>query len=347
MILFDHDSADNYTEEVAPWLRSGFVSIRNVSELVANPHITSRTPAYWRVMHMKRQQEMLCMKWGLEHGYDYHISVDMDEYMFPLRTPQNHSLVDIIDRIFNKRKVGVVPISKMTFNPSPHLLEPIDLLTIEAYQTRYPHVREINYYMTVQPKVIYWLSRYKNDNKSMEFLLSCCGFHGCEVNFENKPVCRELVKSVGRNFGWMGGSSFVKIGMVHGLQLNHYTRSLEKFALKQKTWQTAASRGENKYEIAGYLHRTYGWTHDDSAARLSCAVRREIARATGSSEPYVRPGEDWYRNPEFGRVIKDPSRRGRGNGRLHVTPPEHPYHYGKVQQEYILHQGQHQSSIGG
>ena len=94
MILFDHDSLDNFTAEVAPWVTSGFVSLRDSSELIiGNGNINDATKPYWKVMNMKKRQEMLCMLWGMENNYDYHISVDIDEYLFTERKGQKKQLL--------------------------------------------------------------------------------------------------------------------------------------------------------------------------------------------------------------------------------------------------------------
>jgi hypothetical protein len=232
MILFNHDSTDDFTPEIEPWLSSGFIEIRNTSELLKNPHITEKTEPYWRVMHMKKEQERLCMLWGIKNNYDYQISLDIDEYLFSKedeKTPKLN-LVDQIDDWFDIRQMpttGVMYIYKASFSPSPHLLEPIDLLTIEAYQTRYPMIGNVNHYMSVQPKVIYRITNPVYTPKTTEFLLKCCGFHGCETNFESRAYCKEAAKSVGRVFGF-NGNGFDKDAIGHGLQLNHYARSLEK-----------------------------------------------------------------------------------------------------------------------
>ena len=45
--------------------------------------------------------------------------------------------------------LGVMMIPKYQFPPTPHILEPINLLTIEAFQTRMPGENKMNYYTTV------------------------------------------------------------------------------------------------------------------------------------------------------------------------------------------------------
>jgi hypothetical protein len=60
-----------------------------------------------------------------------------------------------------------------------------------------------------------------------------------------------------------------KKGANHGLQIMHYSRSLEKFALKSKTWVTAT--GENgaassNYHLGHFLERQIGTSFDNRAA---------------------------------------------------------------------------------
>lgn len=350
MLLFDHFSIDNSTAEIKPWVEAGFVTVQSAQVLLDNNiEINNKTSTYWRVMALKKRQERMCMQWGLTHGYKYHITVDIDEYLFPI--DETVSLPDAIDEWFHSfPKLSVMYISKYNFNPSPHLLEPIDLLTIEAYQTRYPNLGAVNYYMTVQPKVIYKLNGTDYSNSTIAYLTNCCGFHGCEPRKRHHTYddvdCKQLLETEGPRFSYHKGSrTFTKSSPDQRLRINHYARSIEKFALKQRTWETASQDSQNSYDVMSYMHRTYGWTHDDTAAmRYSCAVRKELTQTiTGDANVkghYLRPGGDWLRNPEFGRVISDPRKRGRGNGRLHVHPPSNPhrYHHASKQLESIRQQ---------
>ena len=55
----------------------------------------------------------------------------------------------------------------------------------------------------------------------------------------------------------------------HGLQIMHYSRSLEKFALKSKTWVTATGENgasSNNYHLGHFLERQVGTTFDNRAA---------------------------------------------------------------------------------
>jgi hypothetical protein len=176
------------------------------------------------------------MQWGIANNYSYHISIDIDEYMYPIDS-SSPTLADAIDVWFKQfLHVGVMYVFKYGFNPSPHILEPIDLLTIEAFQTRYTANGEVNYYMSVQPKVIYKLAGDGYNNDTIAFLQQCCGFHGCEYRKQN-PTCLSLISEQGPRFNFDKRSKrFAKMSPDVMIRINHYARSFEKYTLKAKTW---------------------------------------------------------------------------------------------------------------
>ena len=91
-----------------------------------------------------------------------------------------------------------------------------------------------------------------------------------------------------------------------------YARSLEKYSLKQKTWNTAGS--DRNYDVYNFLDRTSGFTFDNSAVVWGCSLRETLRNRT-KEQDYIRPGDFWYRNPEFGKTVSDPNKRGRyGSG---------------------------------
>lgn len=110
-----------------------------------------------------------------------------------------------------------------------------------------------------------------------------------------------------------------------------YARSLEKYSMKQQSWQTAGSNRD--YDMFNFLDRTPGFIYDDSALSWTCQLRDLLRERTGE-EHYVRPG-DWYRNPEFGRTVEEPLKRGRfgaGYGKV-LNPHEmNPYPPGETYQ---------------
>lgn len=110
--------------------------------------------------------------------------------------------------------------------------------------------------------------------------------------------------------------------------LFHYGRSLEKFGLKSKTWKTSDG-ADTGYNVNYFLDRNVGWKYDSRALRYSCQLREHLARMTGE-KVYYRPGDFWYRNPEFGRAMNDPGKGRRGGGPVEAgfqIPYKNPYHY--------------------
>jgi hypothetical protein len=108
---------------------------------------------------------------------------------------------------------------------------------------------------------------------------------------------------------------------------------LEKYMSKQKTWSTASGSSAKGYSIENYMDRTFGFTFDDVALKYGCQVRELLRNRTGEVD-YIRPG-DWFRNPEFGRAVIDPQKRGRhgaGHGKYLGPEDMNPYPAGKTYQ---------------
>ncbi len=78
--------------------------------------------------------------------------------------------------------------------------------------------------------------------------------------------------------------------------------------MKQQTWNTAGSNRD--YDLYTFLYRTLGFTFDNSATAWTCQLRALLYNRTGV-EHYIRPGDSWYRNPEFGKAVEDGLKRGR------------------------------------
>ena len=115
----------------------------------------------------------------------------------------------------------------------------------------------------------------------------------------------------------------------------HYARTLEKYALKQRTWETASAESHHGYSVSNYLERAFGFEFDNRAVVHGCALRALLAQRTGE-ESYLRPGDFWYRNPEFGKVVGDPSKRGRnggGFGKVLMANEWNPYPLGDTYQK--------------
>ena len=80
-------------------------------------------------------------------------------------------------------------------------------------------------------------------------------------------------------------------------EIFHYSRSLEKFAIKGRTWKTASGEvrpGESdaqaakSYDIPKFLSRNVGWFHDNSAVRFGCQLREHIKKVSNVSTAYLR-----------------------------------------------------------
>lgn len=193
---------------------------------------------------------------------------------------------------------------------------------------------KMNYYTSVAAKCGYQLTSPDYQNETSAYIAKCCHFHGCqELDFStDNDVCKRKHAELSYIIAGKGKK------WLETLVINHYSRSLEKYALKQKTWKT--STGEHKkgqtseqaassYDIPKFLARSVGSHFDDSALRYSCQLREVLANITGE-DVYLRPGSFWYKNPEFGKTITDPDKRGR-YGRVNAPgyryPEQNPNNY--------------------
>jgi hypothetical protein len=321
VMLFDDGSVDNYREEIAPWLASGFVSLRGnwtMDSIEIHPGFTKNE--FKRTMTTKALLERACKKQAQEWGYKYFASLDIDEYIIVADTPESPdyplSIVDALDRYYTgSAGKGSLCIDKYNFASTPHLLEPVNLLQIEAYQTRMAELRRMSYYTTVQPKCTFVLQggQYYDEN-TPEYVARCCHFHGCHGHdpVRNSTFCRDqdkIQKAILNKGGWPG----------HLMSISHYSRSVEKYFLKGQTWRTSGGEvksGEDMvavakdYDINKFFQRNLGWKLDRQALKYSCHLREVLAQATGQI-PFQRAGTVWYRNAEFGRLVSVPDKRGR------------------------------------
>jgi hypothetical protein len=338
--LFDDESIDHSLAEVQPWIDEGYVSISSNWTLESlNISYSHRKNQFKSKMAVKAVLESGCKALALKWNYDFFVSLDLDEYMIPLNP--GATILDELDRVYSQSGRIAQCIEKLNFQSTPHILEPVNLLTIEAYQTRMPISGKMNYYMTVANKCAYALNGEDFTNNTAIFLEKCCSFHGCNGHdfVQGEVICKhnyrnEAAKIMGKDKKWMNG--FV---------INHYSRSLEKYALKQRTWKTAtgeqkqdqtSEQAANGYDIPKFLARNVGWHTDDTALRYSCQLRELIKNIT-KKDQYFRPGTTWYRNPEFGLHISDPDKRGR-YGRTNpigfkYEAAKNPYHYDGTKQK--------------
>ena len=334
IIFYDNNSTLSFAE-LDPWMKDGFVEIRrnwwvNDSKLIAQAKSKSRNK-FNEMMRVKMLAEVDCKQTAVAMGMEVFVSVDMDEYVFPTRN--DITAMDDFVEWFNSTTRGYVLMDKFNFPSTPHLLEPVHLLTMEAYQTRHPYANKMNYYSTVFNKAALRLQfgpEYNSD--TVQMMVHCCDFHGCG-NFRFNNTCPKLIASetgkiAGKHRSWKQPP-----------HLHHYARSLEKYVLKAKTWETASGHDSTGYNIYNYFDRATGFEFDDSAIKWSCQLRSLLYNRTGAAH-YVRPGDFWYRNPEYGKIVSDPKKRaryGRGEG-AKVSPGEmNPYPPG------ITYQGGHKT----
>jgi len=261
---------------------------------------------YYDMMSVKLLAEDDCKEAAVKMGIEIFVSVDLDEYLMP--STNDMTVMDELAQKFNKSKRGFMQLDKLQFPPVPHIQEPISLLTIEAYQTRVRAVGRMNYYTGVSPKNAVWLfGNPTYSNRTTEMLIKCCDFHGCK-NHDFFRECRKLIPEelwtiTGKHKPW-----------VPPPHIHHYARSLEKYMLKQRSWDTASGHESSGYDIYNFLDRTIGFEFDNSGVAWGCQLRALLRNRTGEAH-YVRPGDFWYKNPEFGKTVSDPRKRGRfGNG---------------------------------
>jgi len=146
-------------------------------------------------MVVKMKSEILCKQRAVQMGYEVFVSIDIDEYVVP--TNPAITLMDDFMNFFETTTRGSVLLTKLQFPPTPHTLEPINLLTIEAYQTRMTEPGKMNYYTNVANKVALRLQgSTEYSNKTTEFLVHCCDFHGCPNLKHHKP-CKALYDAGG------------------------------------------------------------------------------------------------------------------------------------------------------
>lgn len=233
-MLFNDESIDDSLEELKPWIKIGFVSIHsNWTTKSLNASEKFIRNDFKRAMTIKALLESNCKQKALEWGYDFFISLDIDEYFIPKRL--DVTIVDALVNWSNSTKRSVFCAPKNNFPSTPHILEPVNLLTIEAYQTRMPVTSKMNYYTSVQPKCIYQFNGPNYSNITNQYIAECCHFHGCQGwDFrENSNICTKHHKE--ESWRLTGkGKPWQDIGII-----NHYSRSLEKFMIKSKTWKTA------------------------------------------------------------------------------------------------------------
>lgn len=172
IILYNDSSVDNSYDEIMPWVKSGFVTVVNEwsHESLKIGHAFVKN-AFKEAMTVKSLLERECKLKAIEWGYDFFISLDIDEYVVP-DNPKG-TIVDELEKWFNDTDRKMYCIDKLNYQQAPHSLEPVNLLTIEAYQTRMKNPRQMSYYTTVQPKCAFRLQHSLYTNFTKEYIATC------------------------------------------------------------------------------------------------------------------------------------------------------------------------------
>ena len=354
--LYDDDSSDHSIKELKPWIESGFVTIRsNWTWEINGFQWDRRASKYYIAMYDKAVKERECKLWGIQNNFNYFFSVDIDEYMVVAKP--GVSIVDSFENFISQTGRVTYMMSKYNFQSTPHLLEPIDLLVIEAFQTRMHKINRMNYYTTTMRKfatmlvppesllktsddrkklLAYWGFDSNNSTITSLWIASCCNFHGC-----NRQTPKYMHHVLGDTYckdnmqeEWRVNGKGKK--WKDAFQIYHYARSLEKFALKSRTWKTSSGEGKNSYELPTFFSRSVGWYHDPTALQYSCQVREQLAKMDPDNfTTFIRPGDFWYRNLEFGRHVSDPEKRGRYGRPSNIVKfnDGNLYHYEKQPKE--------------
>mmetsp|Transcript_19738 Transcript_19738/g.28393 ORF Transcript_19738/g.28393 Transcript_19738/m.28393 type:complete len:207 (+) Transcript_19738:827-1447(+) len=154
----------------------------------------------------------------------------------------------------------------------------------------------MTYFKSVSDKVAFNLKGANFTDNTQKFIAECCNFHGCPHKPRNGfcgANAQELHKIFRRGGPWY-----------EGVVINHYGRSLEKYGLKAKTWETATGEDAKGYNVENFLDRNVGRHLDRRALKYGCQLREILA--TYGFRPFLRPGDRWMRNVEFGRPMVDP-----------------------------------------
>jgi hypothetical protein len=130
IIIYDNNSTSSY-EELAPWISTGFITIK-VEWPGGLYHAKMK---YGERMRSQVAAQIDCRKIAVKMGFEIYLAVDIDEYYVP--EDGESSVIDDLERWFETTTRGIAGIPRENFPSVPHILEPINLLTIEAYQTRY------------------------------------------------------------------------------------------------------------------------------------------------------------------------------------------------------------------
>jgi hypothetical protein len=108
--------------------------------------------------------------------------------------------VTIMDTIYQSSEINqrsIYYLDKLNFQQAPHNIEPIELLTIEAYQVRNDVPSKMTYFKNVKNIVSLRLNHHTFTDVHRHFVVNCCHFHGKVQLSYNTDVMYYIVT-------WMG-----------------------------------------------------------------------------------------------------------------------------------------------
>ena len=98
IIIYNDGSIDKGMVEVKPWIESGFVTVKsNFSAIIQHMHPGLKHNAFKKSMAIKALLESDCKLEANRMGFDYHVSLDMDEYMIPVKPGE--TVVDEVTKL--------------------------------------------------------------------------------------------------------------------------------------------------------------------------------------------------------------------------------------------------------
>ena len=84
--LYDDGSTDRSLVELKPWIDSGFVTVKsNFNQDSLKVKKVLRSDAFRAAMAVKALLETDCKLEAMKMGYDYQMSIDMDEFIIPMK----------------------------------------------------------------------------------------------------------------------------------------------------------------------------------------------------------------------------------------------------------------------
>lgn len=100
---------------------------------------------------MKADLESFCIQKGIDMGIDYFVSLDLDEYLMPMLGMT--TAIDSMHTYYEQTHTNIIRLSKRNFQSTPHVLEPVNLLTLEAYHMRMVNDLDMTYFKSVMKKI--------------------------------------------------------------------------------------------------------------------------------------------------------------------------------------------------